>query len=379
MSDRAFIGLFSFLDDAVRATEKLLESDFQSFEVYTPIPSHEIEHLLENRRKELHVSRVTAAGFAATALFVLLLAVGTTVLYPIQQSGMPLLPLPPIALSVAIISDLGAIIFTFLGFAWLAGLPSRRPKIRVPEISDDKFAIALWGEDPSKTERALAILNESGAFKVEEAICVSSKKRRADRKKGTNSPVIGPVAAFLAVLLAVVAYGPFWIWYNRSGFREIHEVKPKPQKTADPAYPKNSVSIEAWRSGTDSTSRGSAQTNPIPPTAESIERGKQVYRINCAVCHGNSGDGQGIMGSVPSLARLSELDSAQAKEYLSNFLSQSAEIDFDYIGSQADGVIFDTISYGFTNVDHMVMPSFRDALSPEERWDLVNYIKKGFK
>ncbi len=378
MADRAFIGLFGYLDDTVGATERLLKSDIQKFEVYSPVPSHEIEHLLEKRSEELHVSRITAVGFAATALFVLLLAVGTSILYPIQQSGMPLLPLPPIALSVAIIADLGAIIFTFLGFAFLAGLPTRQLTFHVPEVSEDKFAIALWEDDPSKVEAGLAILKESGALKVEE-VTASPKKRRADRKKTLRSPAIAPVAAALIALMVVLAYGPFWIWYNRSGFREMHEVKPKPQKTADPAYPKGAVSIEAKGFATGSSARGSAQTNPIPLTSESIERGRKAYIINCAVCHGKSGDGQGIMGSVPSLARLSELDSAQAKEYLSNFLSQSAEIDFDYIGSQADGVIFDTITYGFTNVDHAVMPSFRDALTPEERWDLVNYIKKGFK
>ncbi|MEL6811980.1 MAG: cytochrome c [Bacteroidota bacterium] len=35
--------------------------------------------------------------------------------------------------------------------------------------------------------------------------------------------------------------------------------------------------------------------NPIPVTEESLEKGKELYDIYCAVCHGVKGDGQGIL------------------------------------------------------------------------------------
>jgi len=36
-------------------------------------------------------------------------------------------------------------------------------------------------------------------------------------------------------------------------------------------------------------------TNPIPVTEENLAAGKELYNIYCAVCHGDKGDGQGIL------------------------------------------------------------------------------------
>ena len=35
------------------------------------------------------------------------------------------------------------------------------------------------------------------------------------------------------------------------------------------------------------------QANPVKPTAESIAQGKKYYGYDCAMCHGNNGDGKG--------------------------------------------------------------------------------------
>src|SRR6266404_5628562 len=39
-----------------------------------------------------------------------------------------------------------------------------------------------------------------------------------------------------------------------------------------------------------------AKANPVKPTAESLAKGKKMYGIDCAMCHGNSGDGKGDIG-----------------------------------------------------------------------------------
>lgn len=35
--------------------------------------------------------------------------------------------------------------------------------------------------------------------------------------------------------------------------------------------------------------------NPLPVTEKNLEEGKELYNIYCAVCHGKSGDGKGIL------------------------------------------------------------------------------------
>ncbi|MCL4499134.1 MAG: DUF3341 domain-containing protein [Chloroflexi bacterium] len=378
MGGKTVIGVFAYFDDTVKAIEELLGTGIEGMEVYSPVPSHEIEELV-GRDKKSRVNRFTVGGIIASALLVLLLAVGTSVLYPIQQSGMAILPLPPIALATAVLTVLGGIIATFSGFIFLAGLPSRGLGTYDPGVSNDKYAIVLSDRGDEKISRAMAILNRCGAEKVREESRGSADERRAEEKRGFAPRPIVPIVTSLVVLCAILAYGPFWIWYNSTGLRETHEVKPKPENgPGDPNYPRSSVPVGGSEVSLGAAGSGAALTNPLQPTVQSVKHGGRLYLTYCAVCHGKNGDGQGIMGSVPSLARFSKLDSAAAKEYISNFLAQSAEINFDYVGSQADGVIFNTITYGFTNADHAVMPSFKDALTTEERWDLINFIKRGF-
>jgi cytochrome c len=37
------------------------------------------------------------------------------------------------------------------------------------------------------------------------------------------------------------------------------------------------------------------KANPVKPTPESIARGKKIYAIDCALCHGDKGDGKNDM------------------------------------------------------------------------------------
>ena len=34
-----------------------------------------------------------------------------------------------------------------------------------------------------------------------------------------------------------------------------------------------------------------AKANPVKPSEESLAKGKKLYGLDCAMCHGNSGDG----------------------------------------------------------------------------------------
>ena len=94
--------------------------------------------------------------------------------------------------------------------------------------------------------------------------------------------------------------------------------------------------------------------NPVAASAESIARGEYFYQINCLVCHGAQGHGDGPVGQKftdPTPVDLNE----------------------DYTQDQADGQIFFTLTRG-----RVAMPFYRDALSQQERWDVVNYIKNEF-
>jgi mono/diheme cytochrome c family protein len=94
--------------------------------------------------------------------------------------------------------------------------------------------------------------------------------------------------------------------------------------------------------------------NPVAATDESIERGAAFYEVHCLVCHGATGVGDGPVGQ--------------------KFEDKTpADLNDEYTQDQADGQIFFTLTRGKD-----AMPFYRDALSQEERWHVVNYLRHEF-
>ena len=98
---------------------------------------------------------------------------------------------------------------------------------------------------------------------------------------------------------------------------------------------------------------GRTLQNPVRKSPESLARGRELYDRHCIVCHGEQGRGNGPVGQ--------------------KFVPQPMELNFDYVQLQPDGQIFYTISHG-----SLAMPHYREAVAPEDRWHLVNFIKEVF-
>jgi mono/diheme cytochrome c family protein len=75
--------------------------------------------------------------------------------------------------------------------------------------------------------------------------------------------------------------------------------------------------------------------------------------MNCLPCHGNTGRGDGPVGLL--------------------FDPSPADLTDEYTQAQADGQIFFTLTRG-----RGAMPFYRDSLSQEERWHVINYLKTEF-
>lgn len=132
----------------------------------------------------------------------------------------------------------------------------------------------------------------------------------------------------------------------------------KPQESEAPAEP-GSVPVGGGETlpapaNTAETYEGKDRAvnvlNPVMATADSIARGENFFQIHCVVCHGEQGQGDGPVGL--------------------KFDPEPADLSDAYVQDQADGQIFYTLTRG-----RDAMPYYRDALSQEERWDIVNYIR----
>ena len=101
---------------------------------------------------------------------------------------------------------------------------------------------------------------------------------------------------------------------------------------------------------------GSGMPEELKLTDESasalIHRGKERYGIYCAVCHGTSGDGQGVTGQygVPGIANF-HLDTFKSATY-------------------PDGRMFETITNG-----KGMMGAYGYNIPVNDRWAIIAYVR----
>lgn len=93
-----------------------------------------------------------------------------------------------------------------------------------------------------------------------------------------------------------------------------------------------------------------AVKNPLDSVSkEELAEAGRLFNINCAVCHGEKGTGNGpIAGKIGAVANLTQ----------------------DIYVAMADGTMFHSITYGKNN-----MGSYASQLSRKQRWTIVKYIR----
>jgi mono/diheme cytochrome c family protein len=93
-----------------------------------------------------------------------------------------------------------------------------------------------------------------------------------------------------------------------------------------------------------------ALRNPLAATPEHLARGRDLFLITCATCHGPDGKGDGPTAhrTIIPPANLTEGQPAQ----------------------RTDGYLYATIRDG-----GIVMPAYGDAVSPLERWEIVLHLR----
>lgn len=99
------------------------------------------------------------------------------------------------------------------------------------------------------------------------------------------------------------------------------------------------------------TPEEAARKNPIRYTDISVERGRKLYMTQCAMCHGERGDGKGEvvqdMGITPP-----DFSKPEALE------------------KRSDGELFAILSQGSP-----VMPGQGQRLRDNQKWNLVNFLR----
>jgi mono/diheme cytochrome c family protein len=93
-------------------------------------------------------------------------------------------------------------------------------------------------------------------------------------------------------------------------------------------------------------------TNPFEFTADEISKdGKKLFNVNCAICHGETGDGNGYLSSIDKFP--------PAPSYF-----------MEPLLSKAEGQRYHTLMYGKN-----MMGSYATQLNHRERWLVLSYVK----
>jgi mono/diheme cytochrome c family protein len=120
----------------------------------------------------------------------------------------------------------------------------------------------------------------------------------------------------------------------------------KPYKAPVLSPPVDAVPV----SGREIVSQQAELKNLVPPTEASLSQGKTLFDINCAMCHGQTSAERGPVGK--------------------KLVPPPPGLDHDMVKGLSDSTIFKALTFGFGR-----MPVFRDKLTPEERWNLVNFLR----
>ena len=100
-----------------------------------------------------------------------------------------------------------------------------------------------------------------------------------------------------------------------------------------------------------------APENSVPADETSISRGRELFALNCAMCHGAEGRGNGIVGAA--------------------LVNHPADLAGERVLSMSDGEIFLTISNGIRDKPPAWrMPPLNENLTVRERWDVVNFVRE---
>lgn len=382
----AYMAEFDHADTVIHAAEKVRDAGFTKWDVHTPFPVHGLDKAMGIKYTILPWI-VLCAGLTGTTVAILLQLYTNTMEgawnfsgYAYDISGKPnsMANLPawvPVAFELTILFSALTAVFGSLALNGLPRpyFPAWRNK-RFDRATADRFYVLIDAKDPKFAE-AKGVLAGLGAIGEVEAL---------EETKGGGSLPKGFVWAGVALVLA--SWIPFAVIlkkrYSTTEAPPIHIVpnmdwqqKYKAQ-TASPLFAdgramrlpvENAVPRGALDNATADghsefdTGRGAdgtlLATMPVDATAELLARGERMYNIHCIVCHGQLGDGDGMVNK----RALMRQESA--------WVPPTKIFDSTILGHK-DGYFFDVITNGVRT-----MKGYGSSIEVKDRWAIVLWVR----
>jgi mono/diheme cytochrome c family protein len=280
------------------------------------------------------IALIGGVGGLVAALF---LTVATPLLYAVRVGGQPYVPGPPSIIIIFEFVMLGAMLATFGGILAEIVFPVFGRQVYHYRITEGHIGV-LAQVDESLVERAEQILVANGAHHLQRL----EAKEPARRRPLLRLAFIGAFVLIPTVIGLLFAYSVLVI--------PLPDQMVNQDSVAYLQGPRLAAPVEAVPVQGPVLIGGQPASEAIPATADSLQRGQVLFGIDCAMCHGQSGVGDGPLSGF--------------------FSPKPADLTGVTVQSLSDAQVFLVITDGFG-----VMPSLAENLSPEERWDVVNHVR----
>jgi mono/diheme cytochrome c family protein len=97
--------------------------------------------------------------------------------------------------------------------------------------------------------------------------------------------------------------------------------------------------------------------NPVEVTRDVLDRGQERFNIHCAPCHGQSGNGAGMVH-------------VRAQALAEGTWTPPTDLTSQTVVDRPDGFIYDAITNGVRN-----MPAYGAQIDPDDRWAITAYVR----
>lgn len=413
---------FSSPDKLVHACDQARQAGIRRMDAYSPFPVHGIDPAIGIRRTRLPFL-VLAVGLTGLVVGLGLQytvnatdAVGPFPGYPFLISGKPLFSLPaniPVTFEVIVLSSAFA---SLLGSLALNGLPRfANPLHRIPRFkkaTNNGFFLMVEAEDPNYNPRQIRNqLEQWGADALEEVhLDLTDQKLPAFvkmlfvlllalctlppaliyRARGDSNSLprlhfnpdmdwqFKSQAQQVAPNIGADDKTPEWVFADQRAMRgEVPGTVIRGQLRDGSAYftgiaaPDGTAGLSADHHYV-STKTEQDPATPAEPnwvttfperftvSEESMARGKQRFDIYCAVCHGTTGAGDGLVNQ-----RAMTLNALQRAAW-----TTAKSLHDHTVINQPVGRIFDTITNG-----RGTMGPYKSQIPVEDRWAIALYVK----
>lgn len=359
----------------LHAAQKIRKAGFTKWDTYSPFAVHGIDEAMGIKMTILPWFTL-CAGLTGLGSAILLQWWTNAHDYAWIISGKPFWSIPANVPIMFELTVLLSAVTTLVGMLLLNNLPEPSHPLdqvrRFARVTDDKFFLMILASDPKFDDVDTRALLETTHPVAVEAVL-------EDRVTADKLPT-GLV--YSLIIVAVASVVPFALAakarYTKSGSTRIHLIQDMDSQPKYKAQRENPFFADnrADRPAIDGTvaagdervddhfylgKDGAAWARTFPSeialTEATMDRGRQRFGIYCTPCHGQIGQGDGMVAL--------RADSLQQGTWVT-----PTNITQQYLREMPVGQLFNSITNGVRS-----MPAYGPQIKTEDRWAIIMYVR----